>query len=142
MKISSFQPENGSDSQSVQSMASSGTSNDGARAGVGVGVGGAPDGVKGDGGGGKIKKKFRKGKQDKKKESTSNVTLADTNKVHCIHVTMVFSIQLSPEQVAPFGSTSQLHIDDSTASLITTDNCINRDDFTATAKISKCVLCT
>lgn len=67
-----LQLENGSDSQSVQSMASSAASNEGG-SGRSSGGGGS-DGTKGDGGG-KIKKKFRKGKQDKKAKDSSNVSL-------------------------------------------------------------------
>ena len=49
-------------------------------------------------------------------------------------------MQLSPEQIAPFGSTSQLLVDDSVSSAAAIDSFVNRDDFTATAKISKWTL--
>ena len=68
--VFSLQSENGSDSLSVQSMAGSATSNEGG-SGRSSG-GGVTEGTKGDGGG-KIKKKFRKGKQDKKTKD-SNVS--------------------------------------------------------------------
>ena len=49
-------------------------------------------------------------------------------------------LQLSPEQIAPFGSTSQLLVDEGISSAATIDSGANRDDFTATAKISEWTL--
>ena len=135
--FSCLQLENGSDSQSTTSSAASSDAPRGA----------TTEGAKGEGGGGgKIKKKFRKGKQDKKsKESSSNVSSASQKKSEQAtiyfeeHITTV-SVQLSPEQVATFGSTSQLLVDESISSAATIDSSANRDDFTATAKISECSL--
>ena len=60
---------------------------------------------------------------------------------HHLNLNIATSVQLSPEQLAPFGSTSQLLVDESISSTVATiDSSANRDDFTATAKISECTI--
>jgi hypothetical protein len=50
-------------------------------------------------------------------------------------------LQLSPDQLASFGSTSQLLVDESISTAATIDSsATTRDDFTATAKISEWTL--
>lgn len=50
------------------------------------------------------------------------------------------SMQFSPEQVAHSGSTTQLLVDENLSSMSAVDGHANRDDFTATAKISEWAL--
>lgn len=49
-------------------------------------------------------------------------------------------MQFSPEQVAHSGSTTQLLVDENLSSMSAVDGHANRDDFTATAKISEWAL--